>query len=282
MSDETIQPPAVGPMSGRNIIGEVTEAVHKFLMDNYDLTEQIPRFEEDLKFVPKDREEVVYIYMYRVAQNKNLKNWKRFRQAPVYLKSSGDNPGEVFYHRPPMLLDLYYMVMVHSKFRSDAERLLGWMMLTLNEATHLIYRPRKFLLPDGRSVDSIGRSYDAKCSTDDDDLFMEKVSLALVDDLTVGDAINFFSIHEAPYRPFLTYLARVAMDGPLVEGTGGTTIRVPRLGRSESAESRGSVESPSGRMMSSRPERSKREKPGPEAHQLKRIPQDDPETPNED
>jgi len=68
--------PAIGPMSGRNIIGEVTEAVHKFLMDQYGRADQIPRFEEDLKFVPKDREEVVYIYMYRVAQNQNLKNWK--------------------------------------------------------------------------------------------------------------------------------------------------------------------------------------------------------------
>jgi hypothetical protein len=279
---EILERPLIGPMSGRNIIGEVTEAIHKFLMDQYEITEQIPRFEEDLKFVPKDREEVVYIYMYKVAQNQSLKNWKRFRQAPVYVKSGGENPNEVFYHRPPMLLDLYYMVMVHSKFRSDAERLLGWLMLSLNEATHLIYRPRKFLLPDGRAVDSIGRDYDANASTEDEDLFMEKVSLALVDDLTVGDAINFFSIHEAPYRPFLTYLARVAMDGPLVEGSGGTTIRVPRLGRSESADSRGSIESPSGRMMSSRPEPSKKKSPGPESHNMQRIPEDDPESPTED
>ena len=37
-----------------------------------------------------------------------------------------------------------------------------------------------------------------------------------MDDLTVGDAINLFSLHEAPYRPFLTYRARIAIDGPLV------------------------------------------------------------------
>jgi hypothetical protein len=29
--------------------------------------------------------------------------------------------------------------------------------------------------------------------------------MAMVDDLTVGDAINLYSLHEAPYRPFLTY-----------------------------------------------------------------------------
>tara|TARA_B100000530_G_C15518280_1_gene313496 strand:- start:21 stop:488 length:468 start_codon:yes stop_codon:yes gene_type:complete len=155
-------------------------------------------------------------------------------------------------------------------------------MLTLNEATHLIYRPRKFLLPDGRAVDSIGRPYDANAVGDDDDLFMEKVSLALVDDLTVGDAINFFSIHEAPYRPFLTYRARVVMDGPLVEGSGGTTIRIPRLGHAGSVDESNKLESPSGRMMASRPQPSKREPPGPQPRNLRRIAEDEPESPTED
>ena len=44
-----------GPMSGRNIIGEVTESLHRFLLDGYDLGEQPPRLEEDLAFIPKDR-----------------------------------------------------------------------------------------------------------------------------------------------------------------------------------------------------------------------------------
>ena len=77
---------AKGAMLGQNIIGEVTESIHKFLIDQYALTEQVPRFEEDLSFVPKDREEVVYIYMYRAAQNPNLRNAKRYRQAPVFVK----------------------------------------------------------------------------------------------------------------------------------------------------------------------------------------------------
>ena len=187
-----------GPMSGRSIIGEVTEAVHKFLLDGYDIGERPPRFEEDLSFVPKDKEEVIYLYMYRICQNPNLVNQKRYRQAPVYMKGSGAE-GEVYYHRPPLLLDLYYLIGVHSKFRSDAERLLGWTLLRLYEATHLIYRPRKFILPNGKAIDSLGRAYDLDCSREDDDLQMEKVSLALVDDLTVGDAVNFYSLHEAPY-----------------------------------------------------------------------------------
>jgi hypothetical protein len=270
-----------GIMSGQNIIGEVTESIHKFLIDNYDLTERVPRFEEDLSFVPKDREEVVYIYMYRAAQNPNLRNAKRYRQAPVFVKRSGEDPAEVFYHRPPLMMDLFYLIGVHSKFRSDAERLLGWVMLALNEATHLLYRPRKFHLPDGRIVDSIGRSYDLDADPADDDLYMEKVSLALCDDLTVGDAINFFSIQEAPYRPFLTYRARVAMDGPLVAGDGGTTIRIPRLGRRDRADDSVSNSSPSGRMLSGKTESLERDAPGPEPKNLRKIPEDEPENSTE-
>jgi len=273
--------PAKGATMGQNVIGEVTESVHKFLIDHYDLTEQVPRFEEDLSFVPKDREEVVYIYMYRAAQNPNLKNAKRYRQAPVFVKSNGDNADEVFYHRPPLMMDLFYLVAVHAKFRSDAERLLGWVTLALNEATHLVYRPRKFHLPDGRIVDSVGRPYDGDADPADDDLYMEKVSLSMCDDLTVGDAINFFSIQEAPYRPFLTYRARVALAGPLVAGDGGTTIRIPRLGRRDAPAEEPTIAARSGRMTGNRPQRRDRKPLGPDSKNLRKIPEDQPENPTE-
>lgn len=217
-----------GPMSGVNIIGEVTENLQRFILDGWNLSDRPPRIEEDLSFSPKDREEVVYVYMYRLAQNPNLMNQKRWRQAPVFLGSDPEQGGEVYYHRPPILLDLFYLLMVHSKFRSDAERLIGWLLLRLHNATHLIHRPRRFILPDGREVDSLGRPYDKNCRLADD-LVMEKVSVALVDDLTVGDATNLFSLHEAPYRPFLTYRARIALDGPLVASSGGTQINLPPL-----------------------------------------------------
>ena len=80
-------------------------------------------------------------------------------------------------------------------------------------------------MPNGTAVDSLGRPYDSTdIDFDEDDLVLEKVSLSLVDDLTVGDAVNFFSLHEAPYRPFLTYRARIALDGPLVHAPTGTTV----------------------------------------------------------
>jgi len=273
-----LQAPVMGPFSGQGIIGETTEAIHKFLLDGYNLSPQIPRFEEDLKFVPKDREEVIYIYLYRLAENPNLHNTKRPRVAPVFVNDDPEDGGEVYFHRPPVLMDLYYLLMAHSKFRSDAERLLGWTVLRLHEATHLIYRPRRFVLPDGREIDSLGRSYDVNASPKDENLFMEKVSLAMVDDLTVGDAINLFNLFEAPYRPFLTYRARVALDGGLVASSGGTGVQLSRLGQMERPDTRKNLESPSGRIIAGRPSAPPKNLPGPKPHFFRRKIDADPDT----
>jgi hypothetical protein len=226
-----------GPVVGRNLIGEVTEAFHRFLLDGWDMSDTPPRVEEDLEFVPKDREEILYVYMYKVAHNNALMNQKRLRVAPVFMKDDPEKGGEVYYHRPPVYVDLFYLVAVHSKFRSDAERMLGWTLLRLNEATHLIYRPRRFVLPDGRIVDSLGRTWDpgnfqgfpTTEEDPDDGLHLEKISLALVDDMTINDAIQFFQLHDAPYRPYLTYRARIGLDGPLYKSSGGTTIKMPKM-----------------------------------------------------
>lgn len=250
-----------GPNQGEGLIGEVTEAVHRFLLDGWTYTDRpVPRIEEDLSFVPKDREEVVYVYMYRAAQNTELVNSKRFRPAKVSIR--GGSTEQIYYERPPLYLNLHYLIGVHSKFRSDAERLLGWVLLRLHEATHLIYRPRKYILPDGSPVDSLGRPWTP--DADGDDLIFEKVSLALVDDLTIGDAINFFTIHEAPYRPFLTYMARCAMEGPLISGP-VTTIR--SHGATPMETDRPAWERPGGRLgrMETRPT-GRRNQLGPEGH----------------
>lgn len=265
-------------MSGRNAIGETTEALHKFVLDGMRDWPLPPRLEEDLKFVPKDREEVVYAYMYRVAQNPNLMNQKRLRLAPVFVKSDpNDENAELYYHRPPMLLDVFYMLAVHSKFRSDAERMLGWLLLRLNEATHLIYRPRRFILPDGREVDSLGRPYDPTKmegepgdDDEDDGLYIEKVSLALVDDLTVGDAINLFTLHEAPYRPFLTYRARVVLDGPLYKSSGGSTVKMERLERKDGPSGPPTGYSTNGRVRGNTAQPGARQPPGPKPHRIRK------------
>lgn len=260
-----------GDDPGRHIIGEITESIHKFILEGWDVDRMgsPPRIEEDLSFVPKDREEVVYIYMYKAAQNATLQNTKRHRvtrfsalaleerNAAIDAAERGEDVvvpegGAIYWSRPPLYLEVSYLVAVHSKFRSDAERLLGWVLLRLHEATHLVYRPRRYFLPGGQIVDSTGSDWDLE--NNGDDVVMEKVGLALTDDLTVGDAINFFTIHEAPYRPFLTYKARCAMEGAII---GSETGELPEVNRPEFTNkpqpSRGA--SPSGRF-AARPNRS--------------------------
>ncbi|MEZ4318049.1 MAG: Pvc16 family protein [Myxococcota bacterium] len=256
-----------GPMQGVDLIGEVTEALHRHLMDNWEFDRAPPRIEEDLSFVPKDREEVVYIYMYKAVQNTALMNSKRFRGA----KFNKPELGRVFYERAPLYLDLFYLIAVHSKFRSDAERLLGFVLLAMHESTHLLYRPRRYILPGGDVVNSKGDPWSAEYADDDEDLIIEKVSLALEDDMSIGDAINFFTIHEAPYRPYLTYSARCAMEGSLVAAD-ATTVRsagAAPMGR-ESGNAR-----PSGRLPAKEPggKPSGRFKTpfGPQGHNPRRI-----------
>lgn len=210
-----------GPVQGLNIIGEITESLHRFLLDGWTSPMPPPRIEEDLSFVPKDREEVVYVFMYRAAQNTALANSKQWRPAKVSVFGE-QNAETVYYERAPLYLNVFYLIGVHSKFRSEAERLMGWVLMRLYDATHLVYRPRKYILPSGDVVDSTGRPW--AIDAEGEDVVMEKVSITLVDDLTIGDAINFYTINEAPYRPFLTYRAQCAMEGPLVSGP-PTTVR---------------------------------------------------------
>ena len=260
----------LGPLQGRSIIGEVTESLHKFLIDGWPGPGSAPRIEEDLSFVPKDREEVVYVYMYRVAHNSALNNSKRWR-ATRFQINHDDGSSETFLERPPIYLELHYLIAVHSKFRSDAERLLGWVLLRLHEATHLVYRPRRFTLPDRREVDSVGNPY--RLEAEGDEVIMEKVSLSMIDDLTVGDVINFFTIHEAPYRPFVTYKARCAMEGSLLSAP-ATTVRHERVSDSPPMAGPPSGSRANGRLTRPAERPKTKPTPGPEAHDIRPIEDD--------
>ena len=248
-----------GPLQGRGIIGEVTEAVHRFLLEGWDLDRPRPKLEEDLSFVPKDRQEVIYVYMYRVIQNQALKNSKQWRASRISM-SKGQAAAEtdgIYYERAPVHIELNYLVSVHSRFRSDAERLLGWTMLRLWEANQLVYRPRRYLLPDGTPVDSLGRPWSLEATGED--LVMERVSLALGDDLPIGDAINFFTIHDAPFRPYLTYKALCSMHGSLISGT-ATVVNNARMAEHRPGPP---ADRPSGRMTRPSTEKPERPKIGP-------------------
>lgn len=257
-----------GFMSGRDIIGEVTEAVKKYIKDGW-TDERNLTIEEQLDKTSMGKtDQFAFVYMYRLAHNTNLQNRKRFRRAPVFLNDDS-NSTNVYLHRPPIMVDLFYLITAHAQFPSETAKLLGWLLLRLNEATHLIYRPRKFVLPDGREIDSLGRSYDPNVDLTEDNLVVEKVSLALVDDLTVGDAINLFSLHEAPYRPFLTYRARIAIDGPLVHAPSGTRVAMDRAQQTSSKQPQTRTR-PNGRPIRQEPTSVERAHIGPEKHHFRR------------
>lgn len=258
-----------GLMSGRDIIGEVTEAVKKYVKDGW-TDERNLTIEEQLDKTSMGKaDQFAFVYMYRLAHNPNLQNRKRFRRAPVFL-NDGEDTSNVYLHRPPIMVDLFYLITAHAQFPSETAKLLGWLLLRLNEATHLIYRPRKFVLPSGQEVDSLGREYDENVDLDEPNLVIEKVSISLVDDLTVGDAINLFSLHEAPYRPFLTYRARIAIDGPLVHAPNGTRIVMERAKQNPSAASTGTHTRPNGRPVRGKPVKLDEAKIGSEKHHFRR------------
>ena len=264
----------MGPIQAQETIGDITESVHRFLLDGWqDEASATPRIEENLSFVPKDREKVIYVYMYRASENTALKNPKRFAPVPFSLPDSDGGPEyggtDVLYEWPPIFVDVFYLVAAHAKFRSDAERLLGWTIMRLHQATHLLYRPRRYVTPSGDVLDSMGQPWSADKMGDG--IAMEKVSLALVDDLTVGDAINFFTIHEAPYRPYVTYRARCALRGALVSAP-PTTVRALPLETVE--RPRSPAERSNGRL-GRIPTRPTRKPPiGPEGHDIRPIEDD--------
>ena len=94
-----------------NVIGEVTEAVHKFIMDgwtHYNGDESPPRIEEDLKYEPMDRNEkwstsiCIALPATRMVKSKTL-------EASTCIHEIGSRKdGQVYYHRPLIMMDLFY------------------------------------------------------------------------------------------------------------------------------------------------------------------------------
>lgn len=204
------------PAVGEGLIGEVSEALQAWVAG----LPGAPRVVDALGAEVDDGEEVVFVVLYRVARNADLlapKRWQRARP-PV-------DEGAALWARPPLYLDLHYLVATHARFRGDAERLLGAVLLRLHEATHLVHRPRRYGLPDGRVVDSSGAAWTPEVRPG---VVVEKVSVDLVDDLPLTDAMHLLARCEAPFRPYVTYRARCALEGALVAGV-PTQVRIDRV-----------------------------------------------------
>lgn len=272
-----------GTYQGQSIIGDITESLHGWLLSGWNPKDgPRPRIEEDLSFVPKDREKVIYTYMYRVARNDAMMNAKRWAQSTLERSDKVVKDKDLLYERPPVHLFLYYFVAVHAKFRSEAERLLGWSMLRLNDATHLLYRPMQYCLPSGQVVDSLGREWAPDAAPEE--VRMERVSLALVDDLTIGDAINFLTIHEAPFRPFVTYRATCLLRGSMISGPGAVVRGQRASDMTPPAPTRADDTSPNGRIrpQPSVPRSGRSHSVGPRGFDHRPLESDDSESESED
>ena len=111
-----------GLMSGRDIIGEVTEAVKKYVKDGW-TDERNLTIEEQLDKTSMGKaDQFAFVYMYRLAHNPNLQNRKRFRRAPVFL-NDGEDTSNVYLHRPPIMVDLFYLITAHAQFPSETAKL---------------------------------------------------------------------------------------------------------------------------------------------------------------
>ena len=126
--------------------------------------------------------------------------------------------------------------------------------------------------PGALALDSNGNPWAE--DNQSDGLHMEKVSLGLVEDMTVGDAVNFFTIHEAPYRPYATYLARACIRGPIVQPSGPTVISNDPL---ETMDRESGPSRPNGRVSGRMQTRPRRKPPGPQGFGLRPLEDDDSE-----
>ena len=68
---------STGFMSGRDIIGEVTEAVKKYVKDGWTDEKNLTIEEQLDKTSMGKTDQFAFVYMYRLAHNNNLQNRKR-------------------------------------------------------------------------------------------------------------------------------------------------------------------------------------------------------------
>ncbi len=223
---------------GASQIAEVSDAVHGLLRDAWPAAFGTPRVLDDLAQRPPEREAALYAALVQVQQNPTLRTARRPGPSPLVLERDGVRTH--FLERPPVHLDLVYLLAAEATHRVDAQRLLGWAVMRIHEAARVLVRPRRFVLPDGAAVDSLGRPWRA----DAPDVAMAAVSLGRAETGSLSEAIALFGSWRAPFRPFLTVRARTALWGALVEAPTtrvgvGPVLPAPLPGREPPAPASG-------------------------------------------
>jgi len=190
---------------------------------------------KDLDTQPKDDEEAtIYCSLYRIddMDDFGFPGWaaKPYHKGPV----PPDARRQAFLQLPPRFFYMYFILFVESPETDLANALMGAIMNGFHQETTLMYRPVVHEL-NGRLYDSMGQAV----SVDDhkvmlepgaepmegasDKVRMERISVALVDDLAFGDACLLLKGFDRKVRPYLTYRVFTKIDQPLelVKKVGG-------------------------------------------------------------
>ena len=198
---------------------------------------------KDLDTQPKDDEEAtVYCSLYRIDDMDDL-GLPAFAVKPYSPGPAPPDPKrQGFVQIPARFFYMYFIVFVESQQTDLANALMGAVMNGFHQETTLLYRPVTYELK-GRYYDSMGR----RVEVDGDKvvpeggpardgafpkLRMERISVALVDDLAFGDACLLLKGFDRKVRPYLTFRVFTKIDQPLelVAKVGGVK---PSLFRSE-------------------------------------------------
>jgi hypothetical protein len=130
-------------------------------------------------------EEGISLYLYRITVNVNCRN------LPPRLGPHGQRT------RPPLPLDLYYMLTPWAKSAAKQQRLLGWAMRTLEDTP---------ILPSG-FLNHYGPETETFRPDETVELICEPISLQ--------DMINIWDVFKPHQQLSVTYVARmIAIESP--------------------------------------------------------------------
>jgi hypothetical protein len=182
---------------------------------------------KDLDTQPKDDEEAtIYVALYRVddMDELNMPAWavKPMTRGPA----PPDEKRQDLLQIPPRFFYLYFILFVESQDPDLSHSLLGALMNGFHQEPTLLYRPVPYEL-NGKLFDSTGRPMTqegmdyireptaAPIPKSNPKVAMERVSIALVDDLAFGDACLLLKGFDRKVRPYLCYRAFAKIDQPL-------------------------------------------------------------------
>lgn len=182
---------------------------------------------KDLDTEPKDDEEAtVYCALYRIDDVEDFKT-TGWSDAPVFPSPGVDDPQtQAMQQLPPRFFYLYFILFAESEDPDLSNVIMGALLNGFHQQTTLLYRPMPYEI-DGKVFDSTGRPMDSAGTkltrhpeatpmpNSAEKVAMERISVALIDDLAFGDACLLLKGFERKVRPYLTYRVFAKIDQPL-------------------------------------------------------------------